>query len=256
MDMKLRGRTALITGGTRGIGRATAELFAEEGANVAIMARNAMQVEEAVAALKAKGVKAFGRAVDQANADATKQFIHDVAEELGGIDAYISNATSAAESNTLEAWHNAITVDMMGAVTGAAAVWPFLEAAAARHGDASFLAISSIAAKHVSGPDAYASMKAGLITFTKGLSRKGGAKRVRANNISPGMVYVDDGFFGKLKRSSPEEYEQFVAMNLRGTMGQPDELAAAAVFLSSPRASFISGANLVIDGGVTLTVNF
>ena len=256
MDTKLSGRTVLITGGTRGIGRATAELFAAEGANVAIMARNATQVEEAVTAVKATGVKAFGRAVDQADGEATKQFILDVAEEFGGIDAYISNATSAAESNSAEAWQNAIAVDLMGAVNASKAVWPFLEAAAARHGDSSFLAISSIAAKHVDAPDAYASIKAGLITFTKGLARIGGAKGVRANNISPGMVYVDDGFFGKLKREAPDEYEQMLAVNPGGRMGRPDEVAAAAVFLSSPLASFISGANLVVDGAVTMTVNF
>ena len=104
------------------------------------------QGKEAVAALQATGVKAFGRAVDQGDSEATKTFILDVAEEFGGIDAHISKATSTAESHSAEAWESAIAVDLMGAVNASKAVWPFLEAAAARYGYSSFLAISSNAA--------------------------------------------------------------------------------------------------------------
>ena len=256
MDLKLKGRTALVTGSTRGIGRSMVELFAAEGTNVALTARNPDQVEATVAALEAMGVKAFGRAEDQSDGEATERFIRDVAEEFGGIDAYISNASSLATGNSLEAWQSNFSVDMLGAVKAAELVWPYLEAAAERHGDSSFIAISSMAATQVNAPDAYSAIKAGLVTFTKGLARMGAPKGVRANTIAPGMIYIEDGAWGHMQREMPELFDQMLAANPTGHMGKPQDVAAMAVFLSSPLSAFTTGANIIVDGCVSVNVNF
>jgi hypothetical protein len=160
MDLQLKGKTAVITGATRGIGRAIAELFADEGADVAICARNEGQVAEAVKALQAKGVKAFGQAVDIADGPALKGFVNAAAEALGGLDILVSNASALVNGNTEETWKAMFDVDIMGAVRAFEAGKPHLEKAAAARGDACFLITSSISAAESDRPDAYGAMKA------------------------------------------------------------------------------------------------
>src|SRR5947199_9863920 len=104
MDLQLKGKTAVVTGASRGIGRAIAELFADEGANVAICARNADQVAETVKALEAKGVKAWGAVVDIADGPTLQAFVRDAGENLGGIDVLVSNASALVQGNTEDAW--------------------------------------------------------------------------------------------------------------------------------------------------------
>src|SRR6516164_5917007 len=116
MDLQLKGKVAVVTGATRGIGRAIAELFADEGANVAICARNPEQVAEAVKALEARGVKAFGQAVDIADGPALKGFVTAAAEALGGLDILVSNASALVQGNAEDAWKAMFDIDIMGAV--------------------------------------------------------------------------------------------------------------------------------------------
>ncbi|MDE2487361.1 MAG: SDR family NAD(P)-dependent oxidoreductase, partial [Alphaproteobacteria bacterium] len=165
MDLQLRGKTAVVTGATRGIGRAIAELFAEEGANIAVCARNAAQVQEAVAALESKGVKAFGKAVDIADGPALKGFVEESAGVLGGLDVLVSNASALVNGNTDAAWKAMFEVDIMGAVRSFEAAKPHLEKAAADRGDAAFLITSSISAAEADRPDAYGALKAAQIHF-------------------------------------------------------------------------------------------
>ena len=150
MDLGLKGKNVLVTGGSKGIGLAVAELFAEEGANVAICARQADQVEAATAALKAKGVQAFGAAVDIADGDALKAWDAQAAEQLGGIDVLISSASALTIGPSEEAWPALYDVDLMGAVRTFDVAKPHLERAAAEKGDAAFLIISSVSAAETS----------------------------------------------------------------------------------------------------------
>src|SRR5262245_33981600 len=127
MDLGLKGKKAVVTGGSKGIGRAIAEGFATEGADVSICARNAQEVASAVASLKAKGVKAFGRALDVADVPALKAWIEATAGELDGIDALVCNVSALAVGDTAESWEKSFKTDMMHTVNAVAAAGPFLE---------------------------------------------------------------------------------------------------------------------------------
>lgn len=256
MDLQLKGKTAVVTGATRGIGRAIAECFADEGANVAICARNAEQVAETVKALEAKGVKAFGEAVDIADGPALQSFIHRAGEALDGIDVLVSNASALVQGNGEEAWKAMFDIDIMGAVRTFEAAKPFLEKAAAEKGDAAFLITSSISAAEADNPNSYGAMKAAQIHFAKGVARENAPKHIRCNVVSPGTVFFEGGVWGNAKAGAPAFFEQVIKRNPTGRMATPEEIAAATVFLASPRSAFTTGINMVVDGAISRRANF
>ncbi|MFN3523647.1 MAG: SDR family NAD(P)-dependent oxidoreductase [Phenylobacterium sp.] len=256
MDLQLKGKKVVVTGATRGIGRAIADLFADEGADVAICARNEGQVAEAVAALKAKGVHAFGRAVDIADGPALRNFVTDAAEDLGGIDVLVSNASALVQGAREEDWRAMLDIDVLGAVRTFEAAKPFLEKAGQTHGDACFLITSSISAAEANAPSAYGAMKAAQIHFAKGLARENAPKRIRCNLVSPGTVFFEGGVWGNVKAGMPAFFEQMIKRNPTGRMATPEEIAAATVFLASPRSAFTTGINMVVDGAISQRANF
>lgn len=256
MDLKLKGKTAVVTGASRGIGRSIAELFADEGANVAICARNAEQVAEAVKALEAKGVKAFGQAVDIADGPALKAFIEKSAEVLGGIDVLVSNASALVQGNSEDAWKAMFDIDMMGAVRTFEAAKPFLLKAAEAKGDAAFVITSSISAAETDDPNCYGAMKAALIHYAKGVARQNAPNKVRCNVVSPGTVFFEGGVWGNVKAGAPAFFEQMIKRNPTGRMATPEEIAAATVFLASPLSGFTTGINMVVDGAISRRANF
>jgi len=256
MDLQLKGKTAIVTGGTRGIGRAIADTFADEGANVAICARKADQVDEAVKALKAKGVKAFGQVVDIADGPALQGFVKAAGEALGGIDALVSNASALVQGNSEKDWQAMFDIDMLGAVRTFEAAQPFLTKAAADKGDAAFLIISSVSSVNADQPSSYGAMKAALIHFAKGVARANAAAKVRCNVVSPGTVFFEDGVWGNVKRNMPGFFDQMIKRNPTGRMATPEEIAAATVFLASPRSAFTTGINMIVDGAITQRANY
>ena len=256
MDLQLNGKVAVITGGTRGIGRAIAEGFADEGGDVAICARNADQVADAVARLEAKGVKAFGQAVDIADGPALQGFVRTAGETLGGIDVLVSNASAFALGPDETAWQAMLDIDVLGAVRAWDAAQPFLLKAAAEKGDAAFLIISSASSVSADSPSAYGAMKAAQIHFAKGVARANAAAKLRCNVISPGTVFVEDGPWGNVKRNAPAFFEQMLKRNPTGRMATAEEIAAAALFLASPRSAFTTGANMIVDGAITERANY
>jgi 3-oxoacyl-[acyl-carrier protein] reductase len=246
----------MVLGGTRGIGRSIAELLAEEGASVAICARNYDEVQAAIEALGAKTDVVVGQALDIADGEALRDFISRMAGALGGLDILISNASALATGDTDDAWRQMLEVDMLGAVRSFEAALPLLEKAAESGGDASAVFISSVSAAETSSGSAYGPMKAALIHYAKGLARQHAAKKVRVNVVSPGTVLFEGGVWAGIRDGRPEFFQQMITRNPTGRMGTPEEIAAAAVFLASPRASFVTGSNLVVDGGITSRVNF
>lgn len=256
MDLQLKGKTAVVTGASRGIGRAIAELFADEGANVAICARHADQVAEAVKALESKGVKAYGEAVDIAEGEALKAFVGHAAERLGSLDVLVSNASALVQGGGEDAWRSMFDIDMLGAVRSFEAARPHLEKAAADKGDAAFVITSSISAAETDNPNAYGAMKAALIHFAKGVARENAPKKVRCNVVSPGTVFFEGGVWGNVKENMPGFFEQMIKRNPTGRMATPEEIAAATVFLASPRSAFTTGINMVVDGGISRRANF
>ena len=256
MDLQLKGKTAIVTGGTRGIGRAIAEGFADEGANVAICARNADQVAETVAALEAKGVKAWGAVVDISDGAALQGFVRETAEKLGGQDILVSNASALVQGNSEKDWQAMFDIDMLGAIRTWETAKPLLEVAATRTGDAAFLIISSVSAVNSDNPSSYGAMKAALIHFAKGVARSSAANKVRCNVVSPGTVFFEGGVWDNVKKGMPGFFEQTIKRNPTGRMATPEEIAAATVFLASPRSAFTTGINMIVDGAITQRVNY
>ncbi len=251
MDLGLKGKRAVVTGGSKGIGRAIAEGFAAEGANVSICARNADQVAAAVASLKAKGVKAFGRALDVADGPALTAWIASTAGELGGIDALVCNVSALAVGDSAETWEKSFRTDMMHAVNAVAAAVPFLEKSTA----GSIVLITSVSGFEVDfAAGSYGAFKAALIHYAKGLSRQLVAKGIRVNSVSPGNTYFDGGIWQTIEKNMPDLYNSTLKVNPTGKFGTPAEVANGVVFISSPVASRISGTNLVIDGALTVAV--
>jgi 3-oxoacyl-[acyl-carrier protein] reductase len=256
MDLQLKKKRAVVLGGTRGIGRAIADTLADEGADVAICARKADQVSEAVAALKDKGVRAFGASVDIADGAALRTWIEKVAGELGGIDILVSNAGAMAQGPDVESWESNFRLDVLGAVNAFQAAKPHLEKAAAEKGDAAFVIISSVSAAESDAANSYGPIKAALIHMAKGLARQYAGRRIRTNVVSPGMVYFKGGIWHSVETNSPDFFKQALARNPTGRAATPQEIANAAVFLASPVSSYTTGVNLLVDGAISRRVNF
>jgi 3-oxoacyl-[acyl-carrier protein] reductase len=251
MDLGLKGKSALVTGGSKGIGLAIAELFAAEGANVAICARNADEVGKVVKSLSAKGVKSWGKAVDVADPAALKGWVDGAAAELGGIDAIVCNVSALAVGDTPETWEKSFRTDMMHTVNSVAAAKPYLE----QSKSASIIIVSSVSGFEVDfAAGSYGAIKAALIHYSKGLSNQLIAKGIRVNVVSPGNTYFEGGIWHNIERGVPDLYKTAMSLNPTGRMGTAQEVAAGVVFLASPVASRVSGTNLIIDGALTKAV--
>ena len=253
MDLAIKGKKALVTGGTRGIGRAIVDLLADEGCDVALCARSAGPVADTVAALERKGVKAAGSALDVADLAALKTWVAEAAAALGGIDIFVANVSALAQGMDEDSWRRGFEIDVMATVFGCEAALPFLEKSAA----GSIVVVGSTAMAEIYGPNrSYAAVKATIVPYVKGLARNLAAKNVRANLVSPGNVYFKGGVWSIAEQRNPDFFKSMIARNPTGRMGTPQEVANAVVFLASPRASFITGTNLIIDGALTQRVQF
>src|ERR1700761_8576512 len=251
MDLGLKGKNALVTGGSKGIGLAIAELLAAEGANVAICARNGDEVGRWVTSLAGTGVKAWGRATDVSDPVALKSWVEAAAGELGGIDILVCNVSALAVGNTAETWEKSFRVDMMHTVNSVAAALPFLE----QSKSASIVIVSSVSGFEIDfAAGSYGAFKAALIHYAKGLSNQLIAKGIRVNAVSPGNTYFEGGIWQNIETNSPNLFKTAMSFNPTGRMGTPQEVAAGVVFLASPVASRISGTNLTIDGALTKAV--
>ena len=251
MDLGLKGKRALITGGSKGIGKAISQVFAKEGADVAICARNKDEIDTTLKSLQSYGVKAIGSPLDVANSSDLKKWIDSSADELGGIDCLVCNVSALAVGDSEETWENSFQVDMMHTVNSIAAAIPHLETSSS----ASIVIISSVSGFEVDfAAGSYGAMKAALIHYAKGLSRQLVDKGIRVNCVSPGNTYFEGGIWHNIEKDMPDLYESTINVNPTGKFGTADEVANGVVFLCSPLASRISGTNLVIDGALTVAV--
>ncbi len=254
MDLGLSGKRAIVTGGTRGIGRATVELLAAEGAAVAFCARNADAVAEVAEALKAQGVTVFAKAIDVSKADELKGFIQEAAAALGGVDIYVSNVTGGSLKGD-EQWQQSLELDLLPLVHAIDEVTPLMEAA----GGGSIIAMSStFGFDNVwpSSPNSYGAFKAAIIRHASAAAHALAPKGIRVNTVSPGPVYFEDGDWGKIKAGRPEVYDKVKASIPLGRMGKPEEVAAVIVTLASPVTGDCVGTNVVCDGGMTVRTQY
>jgi 3-oxoacyl-[acyl-carrier protein] reductase len=250
MDLQLQRKHFLVTGATRGIGRAIAGAFAAEGADVSICARDAGAVAEAVTALRGAGVRAFGRALDVADADALARFVTDAHAEMGRLDGLVASASPMASGRGVEDFDAAYRVDLMHTRAAVEAALPLLDKGGA------ITAISSISGIEDYGFDgvSYGTMKAALFFYVKSLARHVAPRGIRANVVSPGTILFPGGYWDKVRQEDPTGFQDNLAFNPMGRMGTPEEIADVVVFLSSPKAGFVSGANVVVDGTATMRV--
>jgi NAD(P)-dependent dehydrogenase (short-subunit alcohol dehydrogenase family) len=248
MDLQLAGRKALVTGGTRGIGRAIVGALLQEGAEVAFCARNADAVAATEAELLAAGGKAIGSAVDVADGVALAEWVTASAVALGGIDVVVANVSAMSTADTEETWQKCFTIDLMGAVRMVNAALPYLEQSTA----GSIITVSSVSGREIDffeGP--YGAIKAALTHYTQGLAYRLAPEGIRANTVSPGNTVFEGGSWDNARRNNPERFAATLALNPTGRLGTPEEMAAAVTFLASPVSSFTSGTNLVVDGALT-----
>ena len=251
MDLGLSGKKAIITGSTRGIGRAIANLLADEGVDLGICSRNRAEVDSTVAELSAKGVKVVGSVVDVADKATYQDWIADVGKQLGGIDIFVPNVSAGGGNMSEEGWEANFNVDLLGTTRGVEASMPFLEKSSA----AAIVVISSTAGVETfMGPQPYNAIKGALVIHAKQLSQALAPNGIRVNCVSPGPIYIEGGAWEFIKNNMAELYDSTLAQIPQGRMGTAEEIANAVAFLASPASSLITGVNLVADGGFTKRV--
>jgi NAD(P)-dependent dehydrogenase (short-subunit alcohol dehydrogenase family) len=253
MDLGLEGKTVLVTGGTKGIGRAIVQTFVDEGATVAFCARNPEDVRAAESFFTAGCATVRGSVVDAGDASAIRSWVDEAAKNFGTIDAAVANASALAVADEPESWEASFRVDLMGTVNLCQATVPHLERSSVK----SLVALSSVSGREASfssGP--YGTMKSAIISYMAGLALSLANKGIRANTVSPGHTYIEGGTWQEHERDNPELFSHAMGLNPTGRMGTAEEVASGVVFLSSPRASRISGTNLVIDGAMTRGIQF
>ena len=242
MDLGLTGKVALVTGGTKGIGRAVVEALRAEGASVAFCARNAAEVEQAAAE-----TGAVGTALDVADGPALTAWVTASAERLGGIDVAVANVSALAIGAGEDNWRAGFEVDLMHTVRMSEAATPHLEAS-----KGSVVAVSSVSGREVDfAKDAYGTMKAAVVHYVSGLALQLAPSGARANCVSPGNTYFPGGVWEGIEGGNPDLFSLAMSLNPTGRMATAQEVAYAVVMLASPRASFITGTNLVVDGALT-----
>lgn len=250
MELGLKGKRAIVTGATRGIGRGIAEQLLAEGVSIAICARSADVVTQAVAELSAVGPQVVGAPVDVADEASYTAWIESAASELGGVDIFVSNVSVG---NGAEKWKAAFDADVMSTVRGCEAVIPYMEKA----GGGSIVMISTTAAFEVwNGAHAYGAFKAAMMNYAKNLADIQAPKQIRVNTVAPGPVYFEGGAWTGIKANMPEFYEKILASIPMGRMGSPADIANAVAFLCSDAAQYITGTTMTVDGGRTRAVNY
>jgi 3-oxoacyl-[acyl-carrier protein] reductase len=250
MNISLKGKRAIIAGGSRGIGRSIALTFAAAGAHVSICARGAEGLMAAAADIGKHGGQVHWGACDLANGEAIKRYVEDAAAALGGIDILVNNASGFGMADDEAGWMASLNVDVMATVRASNAAIPHMEKA----GGGAIVNISSISGYRASSRSVpYAAVKAAVINYTQSQALMLSGKRIRANAIAPGSIEFPGGLWEERKTSNPKLYEGILKSIPWGRLGTPEEIASVALFLVSDMAKWVTGQTITVDGGQLLS---
>jgi dihydroanticapsin dehydrogenase len=249
--MQLAGRRAVITGAAKGIGRAIAEEFAREGANMVIGDIDAETAQSLAVSLSGNGISAHAARADVGNADDIAELIEGAAARLGGLDIVVNNAgivrCKTIDDSTLEDWDAIVNVNVRSMFLTIRSALPHLRAA----GGGAIVNVGSIAAlRPGAGTSIYAASKGAVIGLTRELARELAPDRIRVNCVCPGWIETSFNDATLPFIGGKEGMQALIREIPMQRMGEPREVATAIAFLASDAASFITGRTLVVDGGL------
>lgn len=249
MELGLNRKSAIVTGGSRGIGLAIAETLAREGANVSICARNSAQLEIAIESISKHGGKVHSANCDVASPEALEAYIRQAHAALGGLDVLVNNASAFGRSDDEHGWRTSIDVDLMASVRASWAATPMLEAA----GGGSIVHISSISGFGASTrTPPYAAIKATLMQYTQTQALDLAAKNIRVNCVAPGSIYFKGGTWDDAEQNNKPLFDSILKSIPHGRFGTPEEVADLTVYLASDAARWVTGQTIAVDGGQML----
>jgi len=248
MDLGLRGLRAILVGANGGIGRQVAHVLVAEGCSVAVCGRSQDKVDTVKAELMDRGVTVYAEALDVTHADAVPAFVEEAAAALGGCDIFISFTSANLGVDTDDAWRLILDTDILPMRRGIAAAKPYLDKS--EHG--SVICMSSTGAvEDFMGAQPYNALKAAVMAYSSALSQSFAADGIRVNCITPGPVWTDDGPWPKIKEGMPEFYDSIVSRLPLGGMTSGEDMARTIAFVASPACKTMTGANIVVDSGLT-----
>ena len=250
MQISFKGKTLVVAGGSRGIGRSIALGFAAAGANVSICARGKDGVDTTMAEIARHGGKVHGAACDLGDATAIKGYIASAAAALGGIHVLVNNASGFGRTDDDAGWATSVAIDVMATVRASNEAIPHME----RAGGGSIINISSISGLKPSlRTPPYGAVKAAVIQYTQTQALALAKKKIRANCIAPGSIFFPGGTWDDAKQNNPKLYEAIQGSIPWGRYGTPEEVANVAMFLASDMASWVTGQTIAVDGGQVLS---
>jgi 3-oxoacyl-[acyl-carrier protein] reductase len=236
-----------VTGASRGIGRAISVALAAEGCDVALVARGQADLEAAARYVQAAGARAEAIAADVTLPGDIERMVGQARDQLGRLDILVNNAGGSFADDD-EGWRNAFAANIEAAARATRAVVPHLR----NSGGGSILHVASIWGREAGGGLPYNAMKAAMISHAKNAALALAKDNIRVNSIAPGSIRHPGGSWDRRVEADPEGMARFVEQNIAmGRFGTAEEVAAVAVFLCSPRASWVTGACVNIDGGQT-----
>jgi 3-oxoacyl-[acyl-carrier protein] reductase len=245
MDLGLKGKSAVVTGASKGIGRAIALRLAEEGVGVAICARGEPALRAVETELRSRSVPIYAAPCDVGDRQALDAFLEMAQAKLGPLRILINNPSGLSFDDDEAAWQSSLDVDLMAAVRASWKVAPWMGAA----GGGTIIHISSIAGLEALGfPPAYCAAKAALVSHSKSLALALAPRKIRVNTVAPGSIEFPGGLWEQTREGNPQFYNAVLATIPWGRMGTPEEVADVVTFLVSERASWVTGVCLTVDG--------